>query len=86
MNLDAAVTIALKALGFLANQEDALLRFLAISGADAAELRARAEEPEFLASVLDFLLADDALLTSFCDSESVDAKAVHLARHKLGGA
>jgi hypothetical protein len=86
MKVDAAETIALKALAYLANQEDALARFLALSGADMAELRARAEEREFLASVADFLLADDALLTGFCEAEGMDVKSVHLARHILGGA
>lgn len=86
MNLDSAETIALKALAFLANQEDALVRFLAVSGADMAELRARAEERAFLASVADFLLADEPLLTGFCEAEAVSARDVHQARHILGGA
>ncbi len=85
MKLDAAETIALKALAYLANQEEVLVRFLAQSGAGAHELRARAEEPAFLASVADFLLADEGLVTGFCEAESLDARTLHLARHVLGG-
>lgn len=86
MKVDTAETIALKALGYLVNRDDALDRFLALSGTDVAELRIRAEEREFLASVTDFLLADEALLTGFCEAERVSARDVHIARHILNGA
>jgi len=33
--------------------------------------------------VLDFLLSEDALLTAFCEAESVDFKQIHLAHHVL---
>jgi Protein of unknown function (DUF3572) len=86
MTSDDAETIALKALAYLTNRADALERFLALSGAGPADLRARAGEPDFLAGVADFLLADEALLTGFCEAEALDAKSVHMARHVLAGA
>jgi hypothetical protein len=75
--------LALKALGFLAETPDALSRFLALSGATPAELRARAGDPHFLGGVLDFLLTDDELTGRFCAAEAVEPPAVHLARHRL---
>jgi hypothetical protein len=79
-------TLALKALGFLAESPENLSRFLDLSGTHPATLRRRAEEPEFLAAVLDFLLADEPLLTAFCDQESLDPKTFHLLRRTLPGA
>jgi len=61
-------------------------RFLALSGLELADLRRRAGDPELLAGVLDFLLADDARLAAFCDTESLDSRQVHAARLALPGA
>lgn len=83
---EAAETLALKALAWLASMPDDIERFLNVTGVEAGELRARAGEPEFLAAVMDFLLADDKLLTGFCDSEGLDPKDIHLARRALPGA
>ena len=82
---DQAATIALKALGYLADSEQELHRFLDFSGASAATLRARADEPEFLVAVLDFLLTNEELLVGFCDATSIPARDVHMARHVLAG-
>jgi hypothetical protein len=82
---DQAATIALKGLAYLANSESSLDSFLDLSGADRDTLRARADEPEFLVSLLDFMLANEELLVGFCDRESIDVRAVHMARHALAG-
>ena len=83
---EAAETMALKALAYLATLPDDISRFLNISGIDAGELRARAEEPEFLAAVMDFLMSDDRLLTGFGDAEGIDPREVSFARRALPGA
>ena len=75
--------LALRALGFLAETPDALGQFLSVSGATPADLRARAEDREFLGGVLDFLLADDEMARRFCAVEHVEPQAIHLARHRL---
>jgi len=75
--------LALKALGFLAEEPDALANFLALSGAAPAELRARAQDPHFLGGVIDFLLADDQLAGRFCEAEGIAPQVLHLARHRL---
>jgi hypothetical protein len=85
MTLEAAQTIALKALGFVAVSDGALDRLMELSGLDRLTLRERAAEPDVLASLLDFLLSDEQLLIDFCHDESLDPKAVHMARHLLGG-
>jgi hypothetical protein len=82
---DEAQILALKALGFIVNSEETLERFMALSGVDGATLRGRAAEPEMHVAVLDFLLADEGLLVDFCETASLDAQTVHLARYVLGG-
>jgi len=59
MRSDEAETAALAALGWLVAQDDLIATFLGVTGASEADLRTRAAEPEFLASVLDFILMDD---------------------------
>ena len=82
---DQAATLALKGLAYLVNLERALDKFLQMSGADRDTLRMRADEPEFLVSLLDFLLTNEELLVGFCDESSTDVRAVHMARHVLSG-
>jgi hypothetical protein len=86
MTAAAAETLTLKAFGFLVNSPAALDRFLAESGSDILNLRARAAEPEFLAAVMDFLLADDGVAGAFCDSEGIEPAMLHRARRALPGA
>lgn len=83
---DHAATLALQALAFLVASEPDMDRFLDQTGLDTASLRARADEPDFLASVLDFLLSNEELLLRFCDEASIDVRSVHMARHVLSGA
>jgi Protein of unknown function (DUF3572) len=80
-----AATLALKGLAYLANSESSLGRFLDLSGAGRDTLGARADEPEFLVSLLDFMLTNEELLIGFCDESSTDVRAVHMARHVLAG-
>ena len=85
LDADRAAMLALEALAFLAAEPDVFGRFADLSGLDPASARARAGEPEFLVSVLDFLLADETLLLDFCGAGSTDPRLLHLARHALGG-
>jgi hypothetical protein len=81
-----AEILALKGLAFLANSDEPLDRFMALSGVGTDELRERAGEPEFLAAVMDFILSDEALLTIFCDDASNDPRELQTARQALPGA
>ena len=86
MTADAAETIGLQALGWIAGNDELLPVFLGASGAGLAELRARAAEPEFLAAVLDFLLLDDAWITGFCAAAGLPFDMPRAARAALPGA
>jgi Protein of unknown function (DUF3572) len=86
MTADRAATTALQALAFLAGSEDAMDRFTGLTGASRDSLRERADEADFLVSVLDFLLSDEELLIRFCDDAAIDVRAVHMARHVLSDA
>ncbi|MEX5727146.1 hypothetical protein Ga0609869_000499 [Rhodovulum iodosum] len=85
MRQDEAETIALRALGWLAGNEELLPVFLGATGAGAEDLRARAAEPAFLASVLDFILMDDAWVIAFADGEGLSGAAAMQARAALPG-
>ena len=82
---ETATVLAIQVLTFLAGRPDDFSRILDLSGLDPATVKARAGEPAFLASILEFLLGDEALLIAFCEAETIDAKDVHIARHILGG-
>ncbi len=85
MNKGEAEAMAIGALGWLASDEEALGRFLGATGAAPADLRVRAQEPEFLGFVLDFLLGDERLLFSFCDAGGLPYEAPMRARAALPG-
>ncbi|HEY5237817.1 MAG TPA: DUF3572 domain-containing protein [Rhizomicrobium sp.] len=85
MTPQTAEIIGFKALAFLVGTTEALDRFLDLTGLDAATLRARAEEQQMLASIIDFLLHDEELVVRFCGEESMPARDVHMARHVLSG-
>ncbi|HVU22440.1 MAG TPA: DUF3572 domain-containing protein [Rhizomicrobium sp.] len=85
MTPDQAATVALKGLAYLVNFQPELNRFLELSGADRATLRERADEPEFLAALLDFMLANEAVMIDFCNDTFIDARLVHEARNVLSG-
>ncbi len=82
---DAAETIGLRCLAWLAGHEDLLDVFMGATGVGRDDLRAGAEDPVFLASVLDFLLQDDAWVMEFCEAENLSGEAVVQARTALPG-
>lgn len=89
MERDAAETLALRALAWLAGNDDLLPVFLGASGATPAELRSRAADPDFLASVVDFLRMDDAWVLGFAaacgERPEATAAALAAARAALPG-
>ena len=82
---DGAETLALKALAWLAGNDELLPVFLGATGASEADLRAQASEPAFLGSVLDFLTMDDAWVVEFCDQAGIAYELPMLARMALPG-
>lgn len=77
--------VALKALGWLAGNEELLPVFMGASGASLDDLKHRADLPEFQIAVLDFLTLDDAWLVAFCDAEGLAYEAPLRARQALPG-
>jgi hypothetical protein len=82
---EAAETLALQALAWLAAHDDLLPVFLGSTGAGEDDLRSRAGDPHFLAAVLDFLMMDDAWVTGFCDAQALPYERIMLARAALPG-
>lgn len=82
---EAAETLALQALTWLAADDELFPVFLGATGASAADIAADAGKPAFLGSVLDFLLSDDAWVTAFCDAASLPYGAPMQARMALPG-
>ncbi|MEM6499934.1 MAG: DUF3572 domain-containing protein [Pseudomonadota bacterium] len=83
--LEAAETLALSVLEWLAGREDLLSVFMGSTGSTEEDLRTRAAEPEFLAAVLDFLLTDDAWVIAFSTDSGIATDALLQARHVLPG-
>lgn len=82
---EAAETLALQALAWLAAQDDLLANFLAMTGASLSDLARDARDPAFLGAVLDFLLMDDAWVIAFCDGNGLPRMAPAEARAQLPG-
>ena len=77
--------LAVQALVFIAEEPDRLALFLNITGLTQDRIRAAATEPDFLAGVLDHMLADENLLLAFAQNAGIDPAAVPQARFALGG-
>ena len=85
MTNQQAETIALQALAFLAHEENLLTQFLTNTGLTPQDLKNRFQEPELLAGVLDAILADDAVLMTFCNTVSLSPETLVIARRVLPG-
>jgi hypothetical protein len=83
---ELAETLALRALAFIAADEERLQRFLVSTGTTPDDVRARAADPDFLAGVYDHLLADDALLVAFAEEVDLPPEEVAVQRYRLPGA
>ncbi len=85
MRRESADTLAVQALGWLAGSDELLPVFLGATGATLADLRAGAEDPAFLAAVLDFVMMDDAWVIAFCHAADVPPADIARARALLPG-
>jgi hypothetical protein len=85
MNKNGAAEVATDGLIWLAGRPEDISRFLAATGAEPADLRRRAGEPEFLGFVLDFLLGDEALAREFAGAAGLGPEDTLRARMLLPG-
>ncbi len=74
--LDEAETIAAGALAFLAEDGARLVQFMQATGVDPATLRARADSPDILESVLDYLLGDESALLTFASGHNIPPERI----------
>jgi hypothetical protein len=82
---EAAEILAIQALSFIAAEPERLNGFLGATGLTLERLRESANEPDFLAGVLEHMLGDESLLLAFAESAAIDPAGVTRARTALGG-
>lgn len=85
MKQEQAEVVGLQALAWLIGNDDLCPVFLGASGASVEDLKTRAGDADFLASVLDFILLDDAHVTGFCDANGLSYNVPMIAMHSLPG-
>lgn len=85
MTPEAAETLAIQALGWVAAHPDLGPMFMGATGASGDDMRARADDPEFLISLLDFVMMDDAWVIEFCDAHGFAYTDPMMARQALPG-
>ena len=85
MQRNHAERVAAEALAWIAGHEDLLGVFMGATGASVEDIRRRAANPSFLASVLDFVLLDDAWVRGFCDATGQAYDVPGRARAALPG-
>lgn len=72
--------VALRALGFVTSDHAELERFLTRSGLSAADLRRQPVDRRHLSAVLDFLIADESVLSRFSRTVDLPTEAAYEAR------
>jgi hypothetical protein len=82
---EGAEMLAIQALAFIAEEADRMGAFLAATGIAPDAIRGAARSPDFLAGVLEHMLADESLLLAFADSAAIDPAEIARARRALGG-
>lgn len=85
MRRETADEVAVKALSWLAGNDELMPVFLGATGSSADDLRRMAADPGFLVSVLEFLLMDDAWVVGFCDAEGLAYDMPMRAKQHLPG-
>ncbi|MBN9888327.1 DUF3572 domain-containing protein [Salipiger abyssi] len=85
LSRESAELIGLRAVAWLAANEELLPVFLGATGASVEEFRAGLEDPGFQGAVLDFILMDDAWVSAFCEAEGLDYERPRAARAMLPG-
>jgi hypothetical protein len=83
---ETSQTIALKALGYLAADEERLEPFLAHTGLLVSDLRVGVTDSAFLAGILDYFLQNEALLLAFAGASELAPETIVQARQHLPGA
>jgi hypothetical protein len=80
---EVAEIVAVQALSFIADEPERLGLFLAESGIGPETLRTAAADPRFLASVLDFVMRDDATVKAFASVAQLHPTNIAAAHQAL---
>lgn len=86
LTIEAAETIGLQVLAFLAEDPERLGRFLSLTGIGPGEIRGAAGDPAFLAAVIGHLREDESLLLVFASTVNLPAEQLGEAEALLRGA
>ncbi len=81
MTPDAATSIAISGLQFIAGDEDQISRFIALTGISPDEMRKAAGSQSFLIAVLEFFMGDEPTLLAFTASQNIDPNDIQRALH-----
>lgn len=85
MQIQAAETVAARALGWIVAEDGLLEVFQGTTGVGLDDIKAQASSPEFLAAVLDFVMMDDVWVSGFCTAEGMPFETLLHARAALPG-
>jgi hypothetical protein len=80
---EVAEIVAIQALNFIGGDPERLGLFLAETGIGPETLRSSAADPHFLASVLDFVVRDDATVKAFAKVSELHPTHIAAARDVL---
>lgn len=80
---EVAEIVAVQALAFIAGDPERLGLFLAESGLGPETLRTAAADPNFFASVLDFVMRDDATVKAFASVSQLHPTNIAAAQQAL---
>src|SRR6476646_1895583 len=81
---EAAETLAIAALKFLASEPEHLGGFLAATGIGPTDIRAASRDANFLVGVLDHFSGNEPLLVAFAQERGIDPNEIERARAALG--
>ena len=85
MSTEEAEINAIKALAFIASEENIISQFISQTGLFPNQLIENTQNPEWLGAVLDFLMEDETLLLRFCELEKLQPEKITMLRSHLPG-
>src|SRR5215217_186607 len=80
-----AEQLAVQALGFLASNPQELDRFLALTGIEPGDIRAAAQQPGFLAGVLEYICGHEPLLLAFARDSGIVPPLIERSLEAVAG-
>ena len=85
MTRDEAEAATLEALSWIASDNERIAALMEATGADAQSIRARAQEPEFMGFIWDFMMLSDDNILGFCEESGRDPAEIPSIRAALPG-